>query len=720
MPQDLRFIDPAFTCEVVLTGAARALYAAGKPQFERLKGIRSLGLIAQIQDVAQHSRHQHLVGLMRIFNKLCQAPRRKGLPKDFLWSFWCRLCFAQTGHAALSYDSEKAVLLACHLDTGFKDKLRALLQPVIASLEPCPKCLRTDCKVRDKGATEAAVWFDELIDNNRAHQLFLWVACLKLIQDPSLLKVLSGQKVGADNPLGFSKAEALKIMVAPGCRWDPVVRSLSRLDFIPRDLAFAGTIGIRFDVDTLVSAAREPHQNLRLLATLSRYMSENIYESPILQLHSTLFQRALAALLIKGKVSLEALFGLEPSGALSDDDLRRLVAKTAAGRQIFDDASRQDWIVWPIRTSVDPKRTPSEVEKRITGHAAGHLTRHVDAKVTCIKLTQSGELAIAMRHRDLTEKPDAKGFVKLCRSLLLKQLPQIDAEALADALYEGLVARKCKHGLESVISRLAELNIDVSLLKRPAAIINERAGARPASEGELAFQLGGLAYKFPSDPHEFQVNAMHAAISGDETVQRNLGMTLQDAAGILWGELLRWQSLHFGRVVAKSLLQLLDAAQSILATSVISGAATAETDLEAYTLLESLTHPPNSVSFRIALPNLELMKDDGQPENEYDVVSVVLKEDKFVEVWVWGVTVEENLTPKRTADMAKIQKLKDLLGQRWAGDVTIRTSYVHRDGIEICCEIDGRQERRTCRLATPPQPTPVASVLDSSNPTSAS
>ena len=112
-----------------------------------------------------------------------------------------------------------------------------------------------------------------------------------------------------------------------------------------------------------------------------------------------------------------------------------------------------------------------------------------------------------------------------------------------------------------------------------------------------------------------------------------------------------------------------------------------------------MKHPANSVSFRIALPNLKLMKDDGQPENEYDVVSVILKDDKLVEVWVWGVTVEQNLTAKRNNDMAKIQKLKDLLGQRWGADVTVRTSYVHRDGNDICCEIDGRQQRRACVAA---------------------
>lgn len=97
------------------------------------------------------------------------------------------------------------------------------------------------------------------------------------------------------------------------------------------------------------------------------------------------------------------------------------------------------------------------------------------------------------------------------------------------------------------------------------------------------------------------------------------------------------------------------------------------------------------------MPNLKLSKEDGEVENEYDVVAVVLKGDKDVEVWVWGVTTEQNLQPKRNSDMAKIRKLLDLLGGRWEADVRVVTCYVHKDGNEICCEIDGRQERRAAQ-----------------------
>jgi hypothetical protein len=145
----------------------------------------------------------------------------------------------------------------------------------------------------------------------------------------------------------------------------------------------------------------------------------------------------------------------------------------------------------------------------------------------------------------------------------------------------------------------------------------------------------------------------------------------------------------------KKVSAAVEEAQSILAQQVIGAGLGAEADLELYTLLEALKHPKKSVSFRIALPNLRLMKDNGAIENEYDVVSVALKDDKDVEVWVWGVTTAADLGPKRMDDLGKIQKLKDLLGGRWEADVRVVTCYVHRDGNDICLEIDGVQTRRT-------------------------
>jgi hypothetical protein len=356
-----------------------------------------------------------------------EQPKDKGLPKSFLWSFWCRLCFGQTGHAALSYDSEKAVLLACRLDSNFKGGLRTLLQPVIDNVFACQICTRA-CSVREKGATEASVWFDDLVAQNR------------------------------------------------------------------------------------------------------------------------------------------------------------------------------------------------------------------------------------------------------------------------------FVDRHCEHGLESGTERLSEISLDVGVLRKAADVVNSRASGQSGATEEVSFKIGHYEYPFHGNPRELQINTMHAALSGNDTVRKNLGITVEEASEVLWDQLLEWQSVYFGRHASQKITALVDAAQDKLARQVIAAGPTAEVDLELYTLLEALKHPGDNVSFRVALPNLKLLKDDGSPENEYDVISVVLKKEKHVEVWVWGVTTDQNLNAKRASDMAKIQKLKDLLGGRWEANVRVVTCYVHKEGTDICCEIDGRQERRAYPL----------------------
>jgi len=180
MANERLFIDPAFTCEVMLSGTALRLYEAVGYDFERLNQLKSLGLTSHISDLAFHHRHQHLIGLMRIFNKLCQQPKKKGLPKEFLWSFWCRLCYGQTGHAALSYDSEKAVLLACQVDPSFKEQFFQFLTPVIDKLAPCAIC-KKKCTAQDADRTAGALWLEELVKENRWYAVHFWVAALKLM-----------------------------------------------------------------------------------------------------------------------------------------------------------------------------------------------------------------------------------------------------------------------------------------------------------------------------------------------------------------------------------------------------------------------------------------------------------------------------------------------------------------------------------------------------------
>lgn len=634
---------------------------------------------------------------MRIFNKLCQQPKDRGLPKGFLWSFWVRLCFAQIGHAAMSYDSEKAVLLACHLDNSFKDRLRSLVQPVVDAIEACRRCSLRQCPVKKSGPAEAEQWFEEMVSGNRWQRLHLWVAAVKLLQEPRTLQILRQQQGEQNGELAFSAPEALKMLLTPDCMWDTPLQRLLKLDFVVRDLTFASTLAVQLDVDSLVAAPNGEHPDWSLLERLGDYMMGTLYETVEAQLASVLFQRVLASMLLARKIDLEALFGLGTAGPLGDDELSAQIKKTAAGREVFEPMRRRSWRAWRVNTYLRPGLLPADLEREVTGYRKGYLTQHTSTRATCFKLEEDHWLAIAISYQDLNRLPTAKAFIKLCRSILYKHFPQLQPDHLANAVFEGLLDRRFEHQLPEAVDLLSDLDIPLPTLRKAANVVNDRASRRSEPSSLLSIKIGDYEYPAYAVPWILRVNIMHAALSGSDSVRTNLGVSIKEAAQTLWTELLRWQSEYFGLRTPRKILGLLDAAQRQLAERVVDGRETAARDLEIYTLLESLRHPERGVSFRVALPNARLMMERGRPENEYDVLVVTLKDDKYVEVWVWGATTEANVNAKRTEDLGKIQSLKDLLGSRWESDVRVVTCYVHRRGGDIVLDIDGRQQRRALR-----------------------
>lgn len=322
------------------------------------------------------------------------------------------------------------------------------------------------------------------------------------------------------------------------------------------------------------------------------------------------------------------------------------------------------------------------------------MSAALSKRVLVYKCIQPHSIGLALCHRSLADRPEAKVFIKLIRSVLKKQHPFIDADDLVQSLVEGFVGTAFKHKLYGVINRCASLNQSNNLLKRVAASVVRKKAVADTAPDHLFLKIGDLKYPIPSSASGFRFNLVHAALSATDEIRGKLGITFQDASSELWQELLLWQSMYFGLRPAKIVIDLLETTQQALAREVIKGTSTVETDLECYTLLEALKHPEKGISLRFALPNFEILKDDGSKENEYDVVSFILKEDKHVEVWIWGVTTAQDLTRKRKDDLAKIQRFKDLLGERWAEDVRTVTCYIHKDGTDICVEIAGVQSRR--------------------------
>jgi hypothetical protein len=701
MAKELKFTDPSFACIVTLSGPTKALYEKAEPQFNRLKGLKTLGIVSHFSEIAMQTRHQHLVGLMRIFNKLCQQPKNKGLPKKFLWSFWCRLCFGQTGHAALSYDSEKAILLACHLDSAFKDEFRTFLQPVIDKLEPCIVCTKKPCEGKQKDATAGPILFEDLIYKNKWWAVNRWVAARKLIQHHEILGILNQQTIGTNNPIGFSQPEAFKMLVCSECKWNSAIENLGRLDYVVRDIAFAGTLGIHVDIDGLIALVEEDLYDWDLIKTLENYLQDTLYEDYEIQIGSILYQRALADLLIKKKISIETLFGMDSELNLDDNALIKIIQKTKAGAEVFNPDILNSWDTWPIAMYLPPTQVPSIIEKSITKQSTnGHLTGHLHNRATCFKMTQDHTLGLAICHRDLANRPTPYSFVILCQRILLQQYPNVNTEQLNKALFEGLIAKDCDHKILDTIKRLAELQLSTDLLKGAIEVIKTKSNNRLTDENNISVRIGEVDYPLSADPRKLALDTLSFVLSS-KSLPHNQALIayLRQGSLIIWAELLNWQSVYFGNKPSKKVIDFITEAQRLLAINVVNQTPSSQSDFEIYTFLESLKNPSDRISFRMALPNLILLTEEKITENEYDVVSVLLKDDKKVEVWIWGVTTEADIIRKRTNDHVKIQKLKDLLGSRWGGDVRTVENYLYKEGNDICCEIDSVQTKRRINIS---------------------
>lgn len=693
MDDKIKFIDPAFSCEVELSPVCVALYRAADDQFNRLKEIRNLGLIGRFDDIGFHTKHQHAVGLFRIFEKLLQQPTGKGLPKEFLWSFWARICFSQVGHAVFAYDSEKAVLLACHVSTTYKDIFSTFLSPVIQEAKQHLQ--------GDEATNESLIssWLDNMIDSNDWRRVHLWVAALKLVRNNSILSVLSNQKYDKDKgSSGFKLQACLDILLNPKSEWDDICERLNRLDFVVRDLNFTGRLGVSLDVDRLVAnPGMKNDPDWDLIQKLADYLKKTLYTAPRHQTETKLFQRTLADLLLKNKVSLDNLFGISGADYLTDDDLEKVIRKKPQGKELFEPSVRSGWETWAIAGDVESEKPPTILEQKLIGRRDSkailiepHHTKIIAYQLS--KPTQRPGIGIAIRHRDASDRPNARDFLMTCHRAVEALYPWVAISNIHKAIGEGFCGKKINIGFREIFSELGQLPLtNDKPLKELSKYLSKKSTVNITESG---ISLGFEDFFKPRFDSEIRLRAAHSALTGTEAVRNNLSISYEKAVSIVLSHLLTWQQRYFISPLTKTVVASIHSIQESLKVEIFNGNGTDKGRLlELYAFLEALINPLDRVKVRFCLPNFVILRANGTPENEYDVISFILKTNMSVEILIWGVTTEIDISKKRRDDTTKIQRLKDLLGQRWEGIRTVQ-NYVHLEAGQICLEIDGCHERR--------------------------
>ncbi len=715
MAKEFRFIDPAFSCEIILRKTSKALYEACEGQFNRLKYIRNLGLIGHFDDTGFHTKYHHLIGLLRLFEKLLMQPKGVGLPKKFLWSFWPRICFAQTGHAAFAYDSEKAVLLAAKLDPSFKQKLKEFLNPVINKASSY-KDIAGNSEEARKAILEG--WFDSLIEEYRWNQLYFWVAALKLTQNATLISILdqerknrnrevenlkkTNKKLKPDKDVdvpSFDAGIAFEILLNPNSKWDFCCRRFNRLDYVVRDLSFTGRIAVYLDVDRLLAHVQDKQDpDWHLVDSLDDYLTDTLYASEKHQLEAAIFQRTLADLLIKGTVSLDELFGGQDDKYINDDALTDLLKRTAQGQSLFDMLNRSHWSVWRLPAKVSKQDHPLDLEMKLAGRRQGNaILKDPQNKnlVGCRDVLSSG-VVLGMCHKGSEQCPTPADFLLLCKRAISTLYPRVSVQKYHMIVSEGISGKKVVCNLNNIVQSLASVTPpELSSISKASEFICRRTDNESPKEDEPKFVIGDVIQSVKTADFSLSLKVMKAVFEDPKGAGKLFNTDIKGALEIFWAHLISWQHRYFVTIPPKSIVPVLGEVQQELLKRVVAGGTTKDADLEAYAFLESLINPGENVLFRLSLPNWIILNDDNKEhENEYDVITFLMRSNKDVEVWIWGCTTNQDLEVKRSEDTTKINKLKDILGRRWSGEIRTVQNYVHKENDCICLEIDGRQVRR--------------------------
>jgi len=539
----------------------------------------------------------------------------------------------------------------------------------------------------------------DVINKNRWDEVHYWIAALKYCQNAEIISILKKQKESEKNQLGFSFNESLKILICPDCEWRDIVSRLNLLDFVIRDITFAGTIGIHVDIDGLIkTVSEEENPNWLFIESIQSYLLDTLYEDLKSQTASALYQRALTKELINDNISLPQLFGLNTDSYLDDDSLQKRLFRLKAGTDVFNSVILNSWKTWNIDLSNHEEELPKNVECAIIQEKK-ILTDHLRSRVICFLRDNGDQLGLAYCYEDSNRRPQAKNFLRICKKILFTCYPNIRVNQLHKAMFEGIINKQVTGGFDkNFIKRLAELDYDNELLKNVADYVRRKNVGSIDGSKQIAIRFGDVDVQYREDRYELLMNMMYAAISsGKNELIEKVYPHPNYFKIILWSELIQWQSVYFGVRPSRQVIQLLKCAQEQLCKNIKNDSTTSSKDLEYYSYLESLIQPNKKISLRYSAIDLKILKDEKKTENEYDVVSILLVDDRDVEIWIWGVTTNKDINSKKRDDLNKIEILKNNIQSQWKGDVKIVVNYVYKKGSAIICDIDGRIESRSLK-----------------------
>lgn len=703
MGSELSFIDTANSCEVHLKGYQRELYERYAPEFERLKDIRSLGVMALKKDISKHTRHDHLIGMYRIYDKLSRVEVGDGLPNQLLGSFWVNLCFRQTGHAALSYDAESAVMIACKLDSQFAIRVEQMLKPVFDSISVCNVCKKPFCEAKKADSSTAQSWFKELLDSGDGSRIHRWIAALKYLRSTKSKPAFTVDKNTGLKPA--PRDETIKMLVAPNCAFDKAIANLNRLDYIPRDLAFAGTVKTSFDVDRLVQLPDREHRDWQLLRNLVSYMSTFVYHTPESLSVSVPLQTYLAHMLLNDELTLEELFGLNGQ-TLTDDELLAKVASRKAGRLVHDAIHTRNLATWRVSVGSDTL----EIEPR-SGVVISSLQKRALKQFSKDRIISfrchDGSRYVTNWYEDKSNRPHALAVLKAFKAIdPIKGSPQA-AFSVARSVFEALFGERVTAKTRDAVKHLTKLDIPPELLQKAMKQVYTIHTKSEANGVNAEIKFGNSIYALPTSQRSHLLLLAHHHYSASREDRNAVRFTSQQAAELLWTEVLLFPSKYQIPRIHSSFASLIRCAKTMLRDRALANASSSSKDMEVLSLLLAHEQAASSGRYVFVSMGLSLIGSNDQPQNEIDAAALFVPQrprrkssgkrnhqNHYVGVQLWEATIagKNQLAEKKKTDRSKMEAIRQKLTARWDSEISVEMNSLYIQNQRLYID-NGSQQR---------------------------
>ena len=279
------FIDPLYGLVTISEPfTSTMLRPALQKEIQRLRGIRSLGLIFHRFPAGTHTKWEHYLGMYYVAEQL-QRGISKSEREDLQW-----LCLlGGIGHLPCTYATASAVLLAARLSAKFSKELRDLIKPANII---CSRCDEKD-----------------ICENQPLNLVFKTCDIRALRQSLSAYKI---RLLPRDIDIG-NRDSLVRECICPKDKLYRIYQAISRYDYMQRDLYHTGvakfSIGSKETFKKLADGinALEESPHMKLLDQLYNYLVDTLYLRPDVACMEALFTKALAEKLCQGAIGLAEL-----------------------------------------------------------------------------------------------------------------------------------------------------------------------------------------------------------------------------------------------------------------------------------------------------------------------------------------------------------------------------------------------------------------------------